>query len=56
MNTYYKNFNLLIVALLISSTAAFSQVKRDEKGEIEDAEIVIEKNKALELPEANRNF
>jgi hypothetical protein len=55
MNTF-KNLSLLILTLFIGSTAAFAQVKRDDKGEIEDAEIVIEKNKALELPEASRNF
>jgi hypothetical protein len=55
MNTL-KNVSLIVITLFISTTATIAQVNRDESGEIEDAEIIIEKNKALELPEANRNF
>jgi hypothetical protein len=56
MNTIYKNISLSVIALFISTMAVFAQAGRDERGEIEDAEIVIEKKRALELPEANRNF
>lgn len=55
MNTL-KNLSLVIVALFISSITVLAQVNRDDRGEIEDAEIVIEKNKSIELPEASRNF
>jgi hypothetical protein len=55
MNTI-KKLSLITVTLLMGATAALAQVNQGERGEIEDAEIVIEKNKAIELPEANRNF
>ncbi|MES2731953.1 MAG: TonB-dependent receptor [Bacteroidota bacterium] len=38
------------------STSSFAQVKYGNDGEIESAEIIIEKDRKIELPEANRNF
>jgi hypothetical protein len=49
-------FCCIILISFICSLDLSAQVKRDENGEIEDAEIIIEKNREIALPEANRNF
>lgn len=46
----------LILLGILSTLQLKAQVKRDDNGEIEDAEIIIEKNREIELPEASRNF
>lgn len=56
-NTINKaTFCCIILVSIVLSVGVNAQVKRDDNGEIEDAEIIIEKNRAIELPEANRNF
>lgn len=44
-------FASLLCLSLVVSLGASGQIKRDDGGEIEDAEIIIEKNRKLELPE-----
>src|SRR5690349_10232234 len=55
---YYKVsfYCFLLATFLLSITSVYGQVKRTDNGEIEDSEIIIEKNREIELPEANRNF
>ncbi|QHT66705.1 hypothetical protein GXP67_08555 [Rhodocytophaga rosea] len=48
-------FSIILVSVFLSFEGN-AQVKRDDSGEIEDAEIIIEKNREIALPEANRNF
>lgn len=54
-----KRFNaciVLSVLLCFFTSLVQAQVKRDQSGEIEDAEIIVEKNREITLPEASRNF
>ena len=47
-----------IFCLLLGGTSAWAQQSawEQEEGEIDDAEVVIEKNREIELPEASRQF
>ncbi len=47
---------LLFGSLLFSGAALAQEQQWNEEGEIEDAEVVIEKDREIELPRANRNF
>ncbi|MBC7920703.1 MAG: hypothetical protein H7Z75_06385 [Ferruginibacter sp.] len=55
-NSFFLIPGLLTLLSLVFAFPAFSQVKYREDGQIESAEIVIEKDRKIELPEANRNF
>ena len=52
MKTKYILF--ILVTFMVQS--AFAQQDWDESGEIEDARVIIEKDKQLELPNASRNY
>ena len=64
MNRNYKLLFLLSVILFFTFINTFNQlyaqkdkqVKRGKDGEIENTEVIIEKNRKLDLPEAERNF
>ncbi|MDF9797202.1 hypothetical protein OKW21_002465 [Catalinimonas alkaloidigena] len=60
MNSMIKNFSLLIflVVSLSHSFKGFAQQNPnwEEEGEIEEAEVVIEKSREIELPSASRKF
>ena len=47
---------LFFWTLLLLSNYTFAQEDWEEQGEIEQAQIVVEKNKKIELPRANRKF
>lgn len=50
-------FRLLFILCLTASEFVLAQKgKNIDSGEIEDAEIIVEKNKKIDLPEAARNF
>ena len=51
-------FTTAILLLLLSGSMAWAQQPawEDEEGEIDDAEVVIEKDREIELPEASRQF
>jgi hypothetical protein len=52
-----KSFALIVGTLLcFVASSSFAQVKYGQDGEIESAEIIITKDRKIELPEANRNF
>jgi hypothetical protein len=51
-----KKYIVLAALAVIWAGNASAQVERSEDGEIRDAEVIIEKNRNIELPEANRNF
>lgn len=46
----------LLLFLLICSTNVLAQQDWDANGEIEDAEVIIEKDRRIELPPASRNY
>ena len=62
--TYFKTLRLtafiFFFSLLTSHLHLFAQkekqIKRGKDGEIENTEVIIEKNRKLDLPEAERNF
>ena len=47
---------LIYILLIFGSLNLFAQEEWEEGAEIEDAQIVVEKNKKIELPTANRKF
>lgn len=46
----------LVSSLFFVSVQAWAQETWNEEGDIEDAEVIIEKDREIELPRANRNF
>jgi len=61
MMTHHRFSNLLkpvflTAFLFLLASPSFAQVKYGQDGEIENAEIIITKDRKIELPEANRNF
>ena len=65
MNLYYLKIPTLFISLLLFLFINFTnklqaqdekKIKRGKDGEIENTEVIIEKNRKLELPEAERNF
>ncbi len=51
-----KIFFSCLLLSVISYVAYAQQQPWSEEGEIEDAEVIIEKDREIELPKANRNF
>ena len=51
-NRIFAFFSLVVFATL----SAQAQVKWDEDGEIKDSEIIIEKDRTIELPAFSRSF
>ena len=47
---------ILISLITFMAQTTFAQQEWDESGEIEDAQVIIEKDKKLELPRASRNY
>ena len=47
--------SFLIILLIVANTV-FSQYQRTEDGEIPEKEIIIEKNKSIELPNESKNY
>ena len=52
----FKHALVLLFVSLMSFMVTYGQDLPDEDGEIEDAEVVIEKNKKITLPKATRNY
>lgn len=49
-------YSFFLCLFYLGSSSGFSQSKWEDDGKIDDKQIIIEKNRKIELPEASRNF